>query len=500
MLHSTYSRFVFGTLVLGLWVQTYAIPALKCNTESTPSLIDLEIRRMCHNRTENVVSCSVSYRNHTFTELNVTHVSCYKYHCKTYWGFFGSYSTDKLISRFTGDSSQCINGSVEDPFVCNWYYCCSAIVNDVCRCSISNARVSVKSFPPFMYCSFADCSTVNEKDLSNGNATLSDGSLLLFDPYNLTHDVVNGTFNGTIYCNGSSKVVSFDVFRRSYGLKNCTYTDQSLNITCVNCSSHCPHRRRRRDLPEVTYLAHKLRPMLADAWEDCEILQSLILGSFGSGMSGASQFLREWLNHTDIVGYIVNGIGVIWQCQSVNVSFLPWNESTYYPPVDSNGTRLYLNDESRLQTGSPEAIPGLKRVMWYGRMYLGTVNSGQRPKRVKYNRSSHDYHLDEFDWNFNFTPTIALATGHETNPINHAFGTQSNLLPYAKSSNLTSTDTGSGWVHIGLPSFAFLNPMGWLRDIFSWAAWLGGILYLVQLTMSFPVLIARRRRLGRWSE
>ncbi|AIJ27439.1 glycoprotein [Aquatic bird bornavirus 2] len=498
-----YFRIVYGTLVLGLLGPIYAFRALKCNTDSSPTLIDLEIRRLCHNSTENVISCEVSYLNHTVTEVNVTHVSCFKYHCKTYWGFFGSYSADRLINRYTGKPGLCDNSTMDDPFVCNWYYCCSATITEVCRCTTTNAVVAVRSFPPFVYCSFADCSTVTEGELATGRANLSDGSYLIFSPYNISSDIVNQTLNGTILCNQSSKVVSFDEFRRSYSLTNGSYTSSTLNITCNNVTGTCraPKRRTRRDVSQIEYLAHKLRPTLLDAWEDCEILQSLLLGVFGSGLSSASRFLREWLNHTNLVGYIVNGIGIIWQCQPVeNVTFLPWNESTYYPPVKVKDKRLYLNDEGRLQTSTPEARPGLKRIFWHERLYLGTVGSGLKPKRVKYNRSSHDYHLEEFNWSLNFTPSINFAAGHETNPINHAYGTQSSLLPYTRSSNITSTDTGSGWVHIGLPSFAFINPLGWLKDVFSWAAWIGGILYLITLCISLPALFARRRRLGRWKE
>nr|QGZ07387.1 glycoprotein [Aquatic bird bornavirus 1] len=497
------SLIVFGTLVLDLSALTSAFQALKCNTDSTPTLIDLEIRRLCHNSTENVISCEVSYRNHTSTEVSATHISCFKYHCKTYWGFFGSYSADRLINRYTGQPRLCINTTVEDPFVCNWYYCCSAIVNEICRCSVANVTIVVRTFPPFAYCSFADCSTVSESELNRGRANLSDGSFLLFTPQNITFDAVNITLNGTVMCNQSSKVVSFDEFRRSYPLVNGTYRSSTLNITCSNISGTCRQRskRTRRDLSQMEYLVHKLRPTLRDAWEDCEILQSLLLGVFGSGLTSASRFLREWLNHTDIVGYVVNGIGIVWQCQRVeNVTFMPWNESTYYPPVKVNGRRLYLTEEGRLQTNTPEARPGLKRIFWHERLYLGTVGSGLRPRRVKYNRSSHDYHLDEFNWRLNLTPSINILTGHETNPINHAYGTQSNLLPYTRSNNITSTDTGSGWVHIGLPSFAFINPLGWIRDILSWAAWIGGILYLITLCISLPALFTRRRRLGRWKE
>ncbi|AGJ74871.1 glycoprotein [Canary bornavirus 1] len=493
------SLIVCGILALVLSHRTFAIQALKCNTDSTPTLIDLEIRRLCHNRTENVVSCQVSYKNHTTFELSAQHISCFKYHCKTYWGFFGSYSADRIINRYLGDASLCVNASSEDPFKCDWHYCCSARVTEICRCSNTNVTVAIRSFPPFMYCSFTDCSTVNEFDLRAGRANLSDGSYLIFAPYNLTSDIVNGTFNGTILCNSTSKVVSFDEFRRSYPLKNWTYQSETMNITCSNSNGTCKGKsRKRRDLSQLTYLVHQLRPTLRDAWEDCEILQSLLLGVFGTGMTSSSRFLREWLNHTDIVGYVVNGIGVVWQCSRVNITFLPWNESTYYPPVYAESTRYYLNEEGRLQTNTPEARPGLKRIFFHDRFYLGTVGSGLRPKRVKYNRSSHDYHLTEFEWSLNITPSVIV--GHETNPINHAYGTQSDLLPYTRSSNLTSTDTGSGWVHIGLPSFAFVNPLGWIRDILSWAAWLGGILYLITLCISLPALFMRKRRLGRWRE
>ncbi|AHD24431.1 glycoprotein [Estrildid finch bornavirus 1] len=500
MQHLMSSHIAFGILVWGLLDLTFALTALKCNTDSTPTLIDLDIRRLCHNRTDHVVSCEVSYRNHTVLDIRANHVSCFKYHCKTYWGFFGSYSSDRLINRYLGDASLCSNETKEDPFVCNWYYCCTAQVTEICRCTTNNVTIAVKTFPPFVYCSFADCSTVNERDLAQGRANLSDGSYLLFSNLTISSDWTNGTFNGTILCNSTSSVVSIDAFRRAYPLRNCTYTSETLNITCQNCSEPCRSRRRKRDLPEMQYLVHKLRPTLADAWEDCEILQSLILGIFGSGMTGSSQFLREWLNHSDIVGYIVRGIGVVWQCHKVNISFLPWNESTYYPPVNASGERLYLNDEGRLQTNTPEARPGLKRIFWHEKYYLGTVGSDIKPKRVKYNRTSHDYHLSEFEWALNITPSINIMAGHETNPINHAYGTQSDLLPYTRSSNITSTDTGSGWVHIGLPSFAFINPLGWIRDIMSWAAWIGGILYLITLCISLPALFVRRRRLGRWRE
>ncbi|AGJ74923.1 glycoprotein [Canary bornavirus 3] len=502
MLPSTFFLIGCGTLVLVRLHLISAPQALKCNTDSTPALIDLEIRRLCHNKTEDVVPCEVRYRNHTTTELSAVHISCYKYHCKTYWGFFGSYSADRLINRYLGSASSCINTSSEDPFKCTWHYCCSARVTEICRCSISNVTVAVKSFPPFMYCSFSDCSTVSESELRLGRANLSDGSYLLFDQYNISSDIINGTFNGTILCNSTSKVVSFDEFRRSYPLKNWTYTSETLNVTCngtyfSNCSGKT---RKKRDTPQIEYLVHKLRPTLRDAWEDCEILQSLLLGVFANGMASSSRFLREWLNHSDIVGYVVNGIGVVWQCNRVNITFLPWNESTYYPPVKAESKLYYLNEEGRLQTSTPEARPGLKRIFFHERFYLGTVGSGLRPKRVKYNRSSHDYHLNEFEWSLNVTPVVNIIVGHETNPINHAYGTQSDLLPYTRSTNLTSTDTGSGWVHIGLPSFAFINPLGWIRDILSWAAWLGGILYLITLCISLPALFMRRRRLGRWRE
>nr|ALL41442.1 G [Parrot bornavirus 5] [Parrot bornavirus 5] len=490
---------VFGTLVLALLDLTFGLQALRCNTDSTPALIDLEIHRLCHNRTEHVVPCEVSYRNHTAIELSAQHISCYKYHCKTYWGFFGSYSADRLISRFTGDVQQCINETQEDPFVCNWYYCCSAQIHEICRCSSSNVTVAVKTIPPFMYCSFADCSTVSLQELSGGRANLSDGSFLLFQQTNITSSTVNQTLNGTILCN-QSPIVSFDEFRRSYELRNGTYTGDTISIICDMTAANCPKSRRKRDLSQIQYLVHTLRPTLRDAWEDCELIQSILLELFGSGTTSSSRFLRSWLNSTDIVGYVVNGVGVIWQCEPINVTFLPWNESTYYPPVQVEGQRFYLNDEGRIQRNTPEAKPGLKRIFWHKRYYLGTVGSNMMPKRVKYNRSSHDYHLGEFNWALNITPGINLGVGHETNPINHAFGTQSDLLPYTKSSNITSTDTGSGWVHIGLPSFAFINPLGWIRDILSWAAWLGGILYLVTICISLPALIVRRRRLGRWSE
>ncbi|SBT82861.1 Glycoprotein [Variegated squirrel bornavirus 1] len=488
---------ILGSVLL---VQTFELRGLRCNTDSTPALVDLEIRRLCHTPSENVISCEVSYYNHSQQSLKARHTSCYKYHCKTYWGFFGSYSADRLVSRYTGAFNVCNNGSFpDDPYECNWYYCCSALTTEICRCSINNVTVAVRTFPPFMYCSFADCSTVSQLELTTGFASLSDGSVLEFEPWDISKELINGTFNGTILCNSSSKIISFDEFRRSYSLVNGTYVSSSINITCSSYNGTCRAKpRKKRDLSQIEYLVHKLRPTLRDAWEDCEILQSLLLGVFGTGMASASQFLREWLNQTNIVGYVVNGIGVVWQCDWVNVSFLPWNESTYYPPVNFSNSRLYLNDESRLQTSTPEARPGLKRVLWFGRYFLGTVGSGVKPRRIRYNRTSHDFHLQDFDASLNLTPSINLATGHETDPINHAFGTQANLLPYTRSNNITSTDTGSGWVHIGLPSFAFLNPLGWLRDIFSWAAWIGGILYLITLCISLPASFARRRRLGRW--
>nr|VVX76792.1 glycoprotein [Borna disease virus 1] len=493
----------FGTLVLALSARTFDLQGLSCNTDSTPGLIDLEIRRLCHTPTENVISCEVSYLNHTTISLPAVHTSCLKYHCKTYWGFFGSYSADRIINRYTGTVKGCLNNSApEDPFECNWFYCCSAITTEICRCSITDVTVAVQTFPPFMYCSFADCSTVSQQELESGKAMLSDGSTLTYTPYILQSEVVNKTLNGTILCNSSSKIVSFDEFRRSYSLANGSYQSSSINVTCANYTSSCRPRlkRRRRDTQQIEYLVHKLRPTLKDAWEDCEILQSLLLGVFGTGIASASQFLRDWLNHPNIIGYIVNGVGVVWQCHRVNVTFMAWNESTYYPPVDYNGRKYFLNDEGRLQTNTPEARPGLKRVMWFGRYFLGTVGSGVKPRRIRYNKTSHDYHLEEFEASLNMTPQTSIASGHETDPINHAYGTQADLLPYTRSSNITSTDTGSGWVHIGLPSFAFLNPLGWLRDLLAWAAWLGGVLYLMSLCVSLPASFARRRRLGRWQE
>ncbi|AIL50411.1 glycoprotein [Loveridge's garter snake virus 1] len=488
-----------GMLELVHLVQTSELQALNCDTRSSPALIDLEIRRLCHKTTENVVSCEVSYQNHTVEEVKATLVSCYSYRCTTYWGFFGSYSADKMTFRYTGNATTCNNQTVEEPYICNWYYCCSKAVNTICRCTNNNVTVVIKSAPPYMYCSFGDCSTVTKREIERGLAKLSDGSLLYFNSTIIPPDIVNTSINGSVLCNNKSKLVSFDKFRRSYPLRKWKYNSQSINITCSNDSNICPAKRRKRDLSQVSYALHKIRPILADAWEDCEIMQSLILGMTGSNLFSSSQFLRKWLNRTDIIGYVVGGLGVIWQCSRVNVSFLSWNESTYFPPVSYMDKIMYLNDEDRLQDSTPEAKPGLKRLLLHGSYFLGTVGSGLKPKLVSYDRSTHDYHLDEFDAIFNLTPEVDLISGHETNPINHAFGTQSGLLPYTRSTNLTSTDTGSGWVHIGLPSFTFLNPLGWVRDILSWAAWIGGILYLITLCISLPALINRKRRLGRWS-
>ncbi|DAZ85312.1 TPA_asm: glycoprotein [Caribbean watersnake bornavirus] len=500
-LSSTSSLIVCVMLVLARLDLTSELQALSCNTRSSPEIIDLELRRLCHKQSDNVVSCEVSYLNHTTTSHSAVLTSCYKYSCGTYWGFFGAYSADRMVYRYVGNLSSCLNESVpEDPYICNWYYCCSKVETQTCRCVITNVTVAISTVPPYMYCSFTDCSSVKPRHLSSGKVMLSDGSLLTFSPFDLSPGKVNTTLNGTISCNSSSKIVSFDEFRRAYPLKNWSYISSTLNVTCSNISSACPKSRKRRDLSQITYAIHKLKPVLADAWEDCEVLQAIIRGVFSTGVTGSSQFLRYWLTNPDIIGYMINGVALVWQCTRVNVTWSAWNESTYYPPVLYKGQINYLTDEDRIQDSTPEARPGLKRFLYHsGAYYLGTVASNMSPQKVSYNRSSHDYHLEEFNTLFNLTPENDLLQGHETNPINHAFGTQSGLLPYTRSTNITSTDTGPGWVHIGLPSFAFLNPLGWLKDLFSWAAWIGGILYLITLCISLPALITRRRRLGRWS-
>ncbi|XBU06231.1 MAG: glycoprotein [Carlia munda bornavirus] len=486
--------------LLGLYAEASGLPALSCNTLTTPSIQPLSTERICHEKSENGnVSCEVSYRNHFSKSLNATHISCHEYRCKTYWGFFGSYSSDKMIYKYTGDMAPCHNETVDDPFICNWYYCCRPVRMTVCRCQISRVIVVARSISPHMYCSFADCSTVSSEEIRAGYANLSDGSLLTFDGIELEPEWKNITTQGTVTCGGGTESTLIDKFRGSYPTVNGTFESDSMKISC-NTSSSCDKRRRsKRDLAAVNYALHRIQPILKDSWEDCYLEQAVLGAIFSSQQATTSIFLRRWLRIPNIVGYVVGDIALVWPCRVVNVSLASWNESTYYPPCIYNGKVLYVNEELRLQDSSPEARPGLRRLLNFnGTYYLGVVGSNTVPKPITFNSSSHDYHLDEFADLINMTVEEEFRIGHETNPINHAYGTQAGLSGYTRSSNLSSVDTGSGWIHIGLPSFAFLNPLGWLRDLTSWAAWLGGILYLVSLCISLPGLIRRRRALGVW--
>ncbi|ATY47619.1 G [Southwest carpet python virus] len=461
---------------------------LHCNLTSTPTRISLNWTFPCDDFNQDnhqPARCNITLKTHDPTPLHAKAEKCYIYTCTTSFGFWGVYSESREVTRtLHRNGCEFLDEIPEDPYTCNYWWCKYNVKTERCLCLTEN--ITVVALPNgHLYCSFEDCSMLSAQLKIQYTPTLT--KVLILD--NVTHTNATYANQPATIINGTR--VMIHSLHKEYTIVNYTLNDTSIDGQCEAASS----TRRRRDASQG-YTIDSIGHLLYPGFEACRLLRTLLPAIALQPLLDHTLLLQAWFKNDSIAGRIVSDTALVWTCERVDCQLKNLSSTSLYFPVQCNDKNFSLNPWTNvLYSDGPDVGPGryLALKIANGSHITGVTGSGICPQVIEepsmttgiFSFTIPDLHED------------LIQSVHILDPVFYALGMRRDFSATLHSSTNHETNTSETLWHIGLPSFSFLNPLGWIRDLTSWAAWLGGILYLVTIVIFLIRTLTRRVKYGR---
>ncbi|ATY47613.1 G [Jungle carpet python virus] len=462
---------------------------LICNLTSTPTRIALNWTFPCDEANpddQQPAECNITLMTHDPTPLHAKAEKCYVYVCTTSFGFWGVYSESREITRtLHRDECNFVEEIPEDPYQCDYWWCQYNVKTEKCLCITEN--VTVVGLPNgHLYCSFEDCST------------LSSGTKLQHTPTLTKILILNNTSHENVtYLNQPATIINSTRVMIHSLHKEYTIYNGTINATDLSgvCSEKTQIKRRKRDAGQG-YTVDSIGHLLYPGFEACRLLRTLLPAIALQPLLDHTPLIQAWFNNDSLAGKVVSDTALIWTCKKVSCDLQNLSTNSLYFPVSCNKHNFSLNPwTSVLYSDGPNVGPGryLALKLSNGSHVIGVTGSGICPQVIKEPSMTTGI--------FSFTiPDLheeLIQSAHVLDPVFYALGMNKDFSTTLHSSSNHETNVSESLWHIGLPSFSFINPLGWIRDLTSWAAWLGGILYLATLIVFLVRTLTRKIKYGR---
>nr|DBA13205.1 TPA_asm: glycoprotein [Para molly bornavirus] len=456
--------------------------AFKCETSSTPSSVKLN--SLSRPREERNITCSIIYKRPIKTDpLEARVKECRLYTIYTSWGVFQQCTQSYKLIIQSGGCVETSHGFPVDPCEEWWYrgpdhpdiwaMARQHYKTEVCICKPEErVTLAISSVSPHLHCSFDDCSTCSPMDISAGTCLLRSGLELTFASQTPQPDSQNEEGDYLYY--STPPHIMVPTVHASFPLTDWKYKDDQYTITCTKPAK--TKKRRKRDTTQQ-YILDLIQSDLdlgVEAHAYTELLWKMALSQ---PLHDYTSLVRMVLRRQDVTGTTDGTTLIYWLCERQSeVTFLPWDNSTLYPPVQrGNWTGFYHPRTSILYETSPPAPSHLYILIKVGdTSYLGSTASGQRPTMIHSPRtasitkqiSNHRDALVDLRTAVHFTDPTFYAVGRpvDEEALRHEM-TEVSLT------HSMSTAGGFGWVNS-------LSPWSGVLGIYLQIAHVGGFLFV----------------------
>ncbi|DBA13187.1 TPA_asm: glycoprotein [electric eel bornavirus] len=466
----------------------------RCDTSSTPTSVSIKLPEVVP--TKRNMSCDISITKRSTKSLHANINTCYKITTWTSWGVFQD--CDSKVELIKIENGCTFAQSIPDDPCAAWWYRGSGpdiwkmasqrYMTSVCYCLPPiETTVAMSTSKPYLYCSFDDCSVCTAKDITEGSCTLVSGRKIEFQKTVIPSETESLKEEGIFH--EVNHHIQLDTLHASYPLDTqLQYNDGEVTVSCSKGN------RARRDSSQQ-YVLDLLTPIVSSLRASELRVDALWTTLLSQPLMDYTPLARKLLNRNDIVAS--KGVGVItyWTCEPLQWEFLPWNEDTFYPPVNTTEGILFLQPYTNiLYATSPQGPKGLYVTISVGKSsYLGCIGSGfiPRPIMINYRTKEHlvEVNLDalnDYRLGSHYVDPISIAIGPKTDPLalSHEIHQVSNAV--------------SAFHSVGLGYVSSLDPRYIIKDLIIKFATFGGLVYCLKLIYNLILLISSFRMWGRW--